>query len=82
MSTSRDYPTGPEEDEDKYAEISVTVLSVGPNALLVLTDEGEDADETWIPNSLIKDYDDLELEEDAEIDIHVATWFAEKEGLV
>lgn len=41
----------------------------------------EDDDERWCPKSVIEDADDYE-EGDEELEISIARWWAEQEGLV
>ena len=41
----------------------------------------EDGDEVWIPKSVIESVDQIR-DGDAEIEVSIAEWFCEKEGLV
>lgn len=47
-------------------------------ALLLLLD---DDDEHWVPKSVIEDADDITTG-DTDLEVQVAEWFCEKEGLV
>jgi hypothetical protein len=58
---------------DETAEISYTEIVTESDMAICFKDG---PDKFWIPKSVIKDHD----EEDKIV--HVATWFAEKEGLV
>ena len=46
-------------------------------AFLFLLDSGE----TWVPKSVVEDADDI-AEGDDDLEVEVAKWFAEKEGLI
>lgn len=41
----------------------------------------EDGDEVWIPKSVIESVDQIR-DGDAELEVSIAEWFCEKEGLV
>ena len=60
--------------------VSCAILEIREKAVLCYFG---DIDETrWVPKSVIEDdHDDLVEDENDGVDLHIATWFAEREGL-
>ncbi len=61
----------------RYTTVGVSkVLQETALAFLFETEDGE----TWVPKSVLESPDDIAVD-DEEIEVEVAAWFAEKEGL-
>lgn len=65
-------------DDTNYTPIEGVVMHMTKKAVLLKVD-GED--DVWIPFSVIHEDDCAELEVGEYMEINVAEWFCEKEGL-
>lgn len=65
--------------DTSYVPVECLIRHLTQRAALVL--ELEEGREVWVPFSVIHEDDLADLEVSMEVEINVATWFAEKEGL-
>lgn len=66
-------------DKKSYGAVSGDVVHTTDKAILIATDDQGSLKQFWIPRSVIEDGE--EVEEGEALDIHVETWWLEKEGL-
>lgn len=65
----------------EYVTVSAFVLKLTEKAaLLSIDDAGKDV-ERWVPLSTIENGDDLVEDGDETVDVHIAKWFCDKEGI-
>lgn len=71
----------PRRDEDEAVELEVTVRAKTAKAIMISC-EAADVDEQWIPLSCVTwEKGDVELKRGETGTLHVAKWFAKREGL-
>lgn len=62
--------------------VKIFVRLIRETEAAVLVDNRSGLDDIWVPKSLLEYWDDDTLERGDDVELSVATWFAEQEGLV
>lgn len=66
---------------DSYCQFDVIIVKMTQRAVLISMIEDED-EEWWVPMSCILEDDLAVMEEGTGMELNVAQWFCEKQGLV